>query len=240
MPADQESTCSSGCLVCGAELTHAATVSRDPCVLCARICETSVRCQHGHTICDGCEALPALDLIERVCAESTCTDPVALARQLMHHSALKLHGPEHHFLVPAVLLACVTQAEGGEAGELRTRLGEARRRAEQVPGESCSSHGSCGAAVGVGIFASVLLGATPLSKEEWGLANLFTAGALSAIAELGGPQCCKRCTTVALIQARDMVADTLGIELPNSTDPLCEWHEQNRQCLHADCPFHPH
>jgi len=38
---------------------------------------------------------------------------------------------------------------------------------------------------------------------------------------------------------RDMVGDALGIELPNSTDPLCEWHERNRQCLPEECPFFP-
>ncbi len=239
MAAHPESKSDTGCLVCGAELSYAASSSPDRCALCADVSETNVRCIEGHFVCDGCHALPALDLIERVCAETTCTDPIALARQLMRQPALKLHGPEHHYLVPAVLLACATHAAGGEVAELRVRLAEARRRAEKVPGGACGLHGSCGAAVGVGIFSSVLLGATPLSKEEWGLSNLLTAGALSAIAELGGPRCCKRCATVALIQARDMAQDTLGVEFANSTDPLCEWHERNRQCLLEECPFYP-
>jgi hypothetical protein len=239
MAAHPESTFQTGCLVCGAELTYTESSSPDRCALCTDVRETNVRCTHGHFVCDGCHALSALDLIERVCAETTCADPIALARQLMRQPALKLHGPEHHYLVPAVLLACATRAVGGDTAELRARLAEARRRAEKVPGGACGLHGSCGAAVGVGIFASVLMGATPLSREEWGLSNLLTAGALSAIAALGGPRCCKRCTTVALIQARDMAQDTLGIQLPSNTDPLCEWYERNRQCLLEECPFYP-
>jgi hypothetical protein len=239
MAAYPDSTNDTGCLVCGAELTYAESSSPDRCVLCTSVRDTNVRCAHGHFVCDGCHALPGLDLIERVCANSRHTDPVGLGRHLMRQPALKLHGPEHHYLVPAVLLACATRAAGGDATELRARLAEARRRAEQVPSDFCGSHGSCGAAVGVGIFASVLTGATPLSKEEWGLSNLLTAGTLSAIAEVGGPRCCKRCAIIALIQARDMVQDTLGIQLSNTTDPVCEWHERNRQCLLEECPFYP-
>ena len=36
------------------------------------------------------------------------------------------------------------------------------------------------------------IGSNPLAKESWGLSNMLTSCALAAIAEAGGPRCCKR------------------------------------------------
>jgi hypothetical protein len=117
-------------------------------------------------VCDACHALPALDLIKRVCADTRVDSPLELARQLMREPALKMHGPEHHFLVPAVLLSCATRALG-QTSELGVRLAEVRRRAQTVPGGACGLHGACGAGVGAGIYAAVMTGSTPLSTDPW-------------------------------------------------------------------------
>jgi hypothetical protein len=43
-------------------------------------------------------------MIEKVCIHSESTKPVQLAISLMNAPTVAMHGPEHHFLVPAVLL----------------------------------------------------------------------------------------------------------------------------------------
>ena len=77
-----------------------------------------------------------------------------------------------------------------------------RRRARNVLPAFCGLYGACGAAVGCGIFMSVYTGTTPLSKDTWSLCNYATAGALSEMAKLGGPRCCKRNTFAALLPSR--------------------------------------
>ena len=226
-----------GCLVCGAALEYRAAAEPVRCTFCGQEGRSPVRCGGGHFVCDACHGAPAKDVIERACLASASTDPVALATGLMRHPSLKLHGPEHHFLVPAALLAALCNARGDEAAKPRL-LAEARRRADAVPGGSCGFQGACGAGVGVGIFASMATGATPLARETWGLANGATAQALTVIGALGGPRCCKRTTWLALLSGIRFAREKLGVRL-DGRGPACEWSGRNAECLDAACPFHP-
>jgi len=56
--------------------------------------------------------LAANDLIEQYCLHTGQTDPLEIAVTLMKNPALKMHGPEHHLLVPAVLLAAFYNQHG--------------------------------------------------------------------------------------------------------------------------------
>ena len=182
-----------GCLVCGEPLAYRDRATPVRCAFCGGAGASPVACAAGHFVCDTCHAAPARDLIERACRTSESCDPLALATALMRHPSLRLHGPEHHFLVPAVLLTALANARG-RPDEKPGLLAEARRRADAVPGGACGFQGACGAGVGVGIFASLATGATPLAREAWGAANRATGRALSVIGGLGGPRCCKRTT----------------------------------------------
>ncbi len=226
-----------GCLLCGAELEYAAVAAPVRCEYCGAAGDSPVRCSGGHFVCDDCHAAPARELIERACQASTSTDPVALATSLMRHPSVKLHGPEHHFLVPAALVAAYCNARGEP--EVKPRLlAEARRRSDAVAGGFCGFQGACGAAVGVGTFASLVTGATPLARESWGLANRATGGALTVIGGLGGPRCCKRTTWLSLLSGIRVAREDLGVKLPGR-GPACEWSEVNAECLRERCPFHP-
>ncbi len=227
------------CLICGKPLTYLGESRSAECVYCKKTYMTDALCEAGHYVCDACHSAGADDLIEGFCLTSEMTDPVEMACLLMKSPQVKMHGPEHHFLVPAVLLAA--HAHATAAGELRGRLAEARRRAASVLGGFCGTHGSCGAATGVGIFVSLVTGATPLSGEPWRLANLATATAraLARIAESGGPRCCKRDTLLALLAAADFAAAHLDLVLPCTREPRCGFHPANRQCRWLGCPFFP-
>lgn len=204
---------------------------------CGKVVESNARCQQGHFVCDACHGAEANDLIEQFCMQTSLTDPLAAAMTLMDHPALAMHGPEHHFLVPAVLLAAYANLAPLEdrAGKIR----QARKRAEGVRGGSCGLCGDCGAAVGTGIFVSLVTGATPLSTRSWQLSNRMTAESLLAIADYGGPRCCKRDTFLALRTAQASTAQTLGIAWPQPEKIVCRYFEMNRECLQQDCPFHP-
>ncbi len=161
-----------------------------------------------------------------------------MAQAIMRAPSVKMHGPEHHYLVPAVLLSAMLEAKGKREAK-PVALKEARRRAEMVPGGYCGTHGSCGAAVGTGIFASVAFGATPLTTQSWGWANELTARSLLRIAIQGGPRCCKRDTFLALIEAVSFLGEKTGIQLARLEAITCEFFERNRQCTRGQCPFFP-
>ena len=167
---------SHGCLLCGLELVYDVAATPAVCATCGAEQPSPVRCRDGHFVCDACHAGSAKDVIERACRAATGRDPVALATRLMRHPAVKMHGPEHHFLVPATLLTAWSIATGG--ADRAALLAEARRRSDTVVGGSCGFHGACGSGIGVGIFASLATGATPRSGASWGQANRATGRTL--------------------------------------------------------------
>ncbi len=225
------------CLICGAELVYSASYRPMKCALCGRTFDANVTCEHGHYICDACHALPAADFIERYCIASEEKDPLEQALALMRDARIAMHGPEHHFLVPAVLLSVFYNVKD-EPGLKAEKIATARKRAASVPGGFCGFQGDCGAAVGVGIFVSVMTGATPLSVKEWRLSNLATGKTLITIAENGGPRCCKRNTFLAIQGAVPFIAENFGVTLPLRKDLKCQFTDLNKQCIKLRCPYY--
>jgi hypothetical protein len=119
----------------------------------------------------------------------------------------------------------------------KAKLNIAKSRAEKVLGGFCGSHGNCGAAVGTGIFVSVITNATPLSKEKWQLSNLMTAKSLFSIANQGGPRCCKRTSFLAIIEAVEFIKEHFGMSLPTRERIHCGFSHLNTECLHDHCKF---
>jgi hypothetical protein len=190
----------------------------------------------GHYICDVCHASPAIEIIKRSCLNSTSINPVKLAIMIMKHPSVKMHGPEHHFLVPAVLLACYyTRTEQRDL--LEDKLVQAEKRSGHILGGFCGSHGNCGAAVGTGIFMSLVTGSTPLSTDGWRQSNLITAESLMLVATHGGPRCCKRDSFIALNQSVDFIARELGVSLEKEEDLSCDFSHLNKQCLQEECQY---
>jgi hypothetical protein len=154
----------------------------------------------------------------------------------MEHPSISMHGPEHHFLVPAVLLTAYNRVKPGS--NLPVQLKQARQRAEGVRGGSCGFCGNCGAAVGTGIFISLITGTTPLSKATWQLCNRMTAESLLSIAEHGGPRCCKRDTFLALQSADAFLQKEFDTRLEMPDSITCDFSPRNKECLKEGCPFY--
>jgi len=226
-----------GCLVCGKDLKYLPEQIPARCYYCGESHETDVVCRDGHFVCDRCHRAPAEEITSRYCETTMERDPIAIARTLMNAPAVNMHGPEHHFLVPAALLAAFYNVQG-KTDEKRVKIEQARQRAALIKGGFCGTHGDCGAAVGTGIFISLVTGATPLSREEWKLTNLVTAKSLETIALHGGPRCCKRNAFLAILTAVDFTREHLNVVMPVERPVRCDFSSQNAECLTRDCPFY--
>jgi len=246
-----------GCFICGEDLVYTDSPVSVQCSYCGMGYESDVQCSSGHYICDVCHSADANELIEKFCISSRSIDPLEMALTLMRSPKVKMHGPEHHFLVPAVLITAyfnVTNEEQRENNkdnrdqtrnpepetrtDLKKMLKKARGRAENVLGGFCGLYGDCGAAVGTGIFISIITGATPLTKESWGLSNLITARSLHTIALHGGPRCCKRNTYLALTEAVAFLKEHFDVELEMDEDIKCEFNSFNKECLEDECRYY--
>ncbi|WP_227765523.1 DUF5714 domain-containing protein [Zhaonella formicivorans] len=226
-----------GCLICGEELVYGSAWRLNTCLYCGRTQHSTIYCPNGHFICDNCHRQEAIEVLKRVCLDSNSKDPVALANKLMAHPSFKMHGPEHHALVPAVLVTAYGNITG-ETGE--SHILEAIARGATIPGGMCGNFGACGAGIGAGVAMSVIAGATPLSTGSWGEANLMTAHVLKSIGEKGGPRCCKRCTWTALTAAMNFLEEKRGVHFDKTaTEGNCTHFQRNKQCQRSKCVFFP-
>ena len=225
-----------GCVICGCELVYSQMPKNLTCSYCGDTYLENVECSQGHFVCNRCHSADANDLTQRFCENTALSNPIEMATQLMQHPALKMHGPEHHYLVPAVLLSTYYNLKNTPDIK-REKLTLARQRAEKIPGGFCGSHGNCGAGVGTGIFYSLITETTPLSGKSWQQSNLLTGTCLVAIAKKGGPRCCKRDTYTAINIAVDFVKENLNITLPTTRKIICDFQSHNKQCLGNACAY---
>lgn len=224
------------CLFCNSELIYFNEAIEMECIYCKNTYTSNVRCSNGHYVCDNCHSLDAISIIKTSCLNSYEKNPFTLANNLMKHNSIKMHGPEHHFLVPAVLLTCYYNTTQNKE-VLTNKLNEAEKRSKNILGGFCGFYGNCGAGVGTGIYMSLITEATPLSSEPWKFSNLMTGKSLIAISEMGGPRCCKRDSFIALETAIDFTKDYLNVQLDKTQDFKCSYSNLNSQCLKENCRF---
>ena len=207
------------------------------CEICGKSFEGHAVCENGHYVCDACHASPAEGVVRSVVLNSSSKNPVDIADEIMASSFVHMHGPEHHFIVGASLLCAFCNTYGGV--DLENALNAVISRGKKVPGGFCGMAGCCGAAVSAGIFLSVILKATPMSKEEWALSNRMTSRCLEAVSRLGGPRCCKRDSYTTILAAAEFLREELGKPLGVSDEILCSHFGDNAECLKVECPYFP-
>lgn len=223
------------CILCGEELEYLPAPQRMHCAVCGKEFESNVWCANHHYVCDGCHSADAYQLIMNVCSHTNSRNPIDIAMLLMDAPAVHMHGPEHHVLVGSVLLAAYKNAGG--VVDLPTALAEMQRRGQQVPGGVCGYWGACAAGISAGMFVSIVSGSTPMKKKEWQYANRATSLALCAIAECGGPRCCKRDSFLAIVQAVKMVQEVYGVAMELPAHIRCHYSALNKECIGRACPF---
>jgi len=233
-----EKTFKTNCLVCGKPLVYSTESRHHHCDLCGTEVSSEASCEDGHFVCNTCHSQTAIELIEKICIKSNSVKPVNLAVELMKAPSVSMHGPEHHFLVPAVLLT-VFYNQKDDSNQKEIKIKVARQRAENILGGFCGFYGACGAGIGTGIFTSLITDSTPLSTETWGFSNQMTAESLRCIGALGGPRCCKRDTFMALKTAKRFLRQRMDVALDVPDTIKCEFNNLNKECIEEKCPFHP-
>ncbi|KMZ52596.1 DUF5714 domain-containing protein [Dorea sp. D27] len=225
------------CLVCGRDLEYYDKAIKLECALCGQCFESRSACTDGHYVCDRCHAEKGIEVISDTCKRTASRNPIAIMQEMMQNPFIYMHGPEHHVMAGAALLAAYHNCGGNI--DLSAALEEMRARGEEVPGGVCGMWGCCGAAVSTGIFMSIVTKATPLTGRSWQLSNRMTARALEAIAVLGGPRCCKRDCFTAVKEAAAMVKEAFDTEMELPQKIECGFFMENKQCLGQSCPYHP-
>ncbi len=221
------------CAICGKPLIYFTEEKLLECSICHKRKPANAACEAGHFVCDECHSRGGVEVLNAL-LHSEEKDPIALYLQVCALPQVHLHGPEHHSIVPCVLLTAFHNC-GGEL-ELEDCLQEGWSRGKKVPGGACGFLGVCGAAAGAGIFASIVSEATPLTPAEWAIPQRLTARCLLAMTEIGGPRCCKRTGRLAIECAAAYSEEVFGIAMPCSR-PRCSFSGRNKECLHDACPY---
>lgn len=225
------------CLICNEEVLYENESKERVCYFCKKTYESAIVCKNGHYVCDACHSSDALTAITNYCLNSDSINPLEMAVDLMKHPAINMHGPEHHYLVPAVLSTAFLN-KTNEKAKLENLLDECQKRAKNVLGGFCGFYGACGAGVGCGIYTSLIQESGPMNKEEWGLCNLMTSKALENISKYGGPRCCKRDSFTAIETAIDFTKEHLKVDLDKILDLKCNFNSLNKECLNSKCKFY--
>ncbi len=223
-----------GCLICGQEIQYSREERPHSCYYCGGTQKTNAVCRHGHYVCDDCHQRDGLSAIRMICSATKEQDMLALLAEIRRHPAIPMHGPEHHALVPGVILATYRN-RGGELA--RESILTGIERGAKVPGGVCGFWGNCGAASGVGIAFSVLLAATPLTPQPRSTVQGITSRVLGAVAKITGARCCQRESFTALRQAAAISRELLPVSLLAEADFSCLQAAANPQCIRRQCPL---
>jgi hypothetical protein len=224
------------CILCGDDLNLLENKINNRCDFCGKTTEVTHQCNSYHYICDECLNVGPFEFVKQKCKEYQGIDPIELAVSIMNSPTVRMHGPEHHFIVPAVLLTCVYNLQGKQA-LLNDKLEIAYKREVNESPQFCEyNSGYCGAAIGSGIFLSIFTDEVIDQHTEWSLTNTQIAESLTRVAKSGGPRCCKRDTYISIQSAIDFLRDKYAIDLPKS-EAKCTFSMRNRSCKREDCEY---
>ena len=209
-----------------------------PCAICGAEFEADATCENGHYVCHMCRQKNTREAIITYCLNSEHKQPRTLVLELMKLPETAMHGPEHHLLLTAALLTCYCN-EKGRPSDLPDFLTAANERSIGVPGGACGFWGVCGAAIGSGIYMSIITKASPFAETEWKVTGQLAALCANAISCEGGPCCCKRDTFLSLKEAAAYSNTVLDTHFTVLDDMQCEFYPNNKECKRLDCPFFP-
>ncbi len=223
---------SEGCMVCGTDLHYFTEPKEMACSYCGRTFSSNGCCEQDHFVCDSCHRENGLEVIKTICTETKEKDLITLLELIRSHPAIPMHGPEHHAMIPGIILACYRNSGGNIKKE--TILTGISRGAD-IPGGVCGFWGACGAAVGAGIAVSTILAATPLTPAPRQTAQYFSAQILSVISKYKGGRCCQRETVLALTETARLSVEMLSVPLAADGIIHCEQYQKNKECIRKQC-----
>ncbi|TFG04481.1 MAG: hypothetical protein EU539_10745 [Promethearchaeota archaeon] len=176
--------------------------------------------------------------------QETSKDPVVIFESVIQKlknawtasDQLPFHGPWHHGIVPAVLIAAL---KNNDYDFIDQDVKEAFTRGLKIPAGGCGFCGTCGGGCGVGIAISISQKATPFHDKQRSLGFEASLKAQERIGKLGGPRCCRLSAYVAIEQAIKFLKK-FDYQLPEQKMiGRCNVYELNEQCHLERCPYYP-
>lgn len=225
----------SGCMVCGKDLIYFRTDKESVCHFCGQKLVANAGCQTGHFVCDACHQTDAVTVLKQICTHNRQKDAAKLMQTVREHPHFNIHGPEHHALVPAVILTSLRNS-GYDISESQIESGI--QRGQTVAGGACAFMGACGAGIGGGIAFSILINATPYNGKKRQQTQKVTQMVLSKISSYSAPRCCQRDSWLALKEMAKILEEILEITLTVSTID-CRQYKMNKECIFNLCPLWP-
>ncbi|WP_346352935.1 DUF5714 domain-containing protein [Azotosporobacter soli] len=231
------------CMVCGGQLLYQSHAEEKTCNYCGALSATSVFCPDGHYVCEACHGAGYYAFLQQYALNTSSRDPMSIAEALLQSPALPSLGGEHHPLVAAALLGALKNhgefllPDGTRRCITDADILEGMRRMKQIPSCSCAYHGACGAGLAVGTTFSLLLGATCANDMERTLAMRATNAALAAIADCGGPACCKQSVRTAILSGVGLLKELFRIHLPLSRSRCFHQKDTSHGCKGMACRF---
>ncbi len=226
----------SGCMVCGADLTYMQKSTEKACFYCGKHLTTQLICSVGHFVCDACHVHAGIGVIEKICIETQETDMLGLLGLIRKHPSIPIHGPEHHAMIPGIILSTYRNLGGKIDNQ---QILTAVRRGAEVAGGYCAWMGICGVAVGVGIAFGTLLESNPLKARQRSLTQRIVLEIMQVLSSLEAARCCRRECVLALHKTAELSKKHLPITLIAGKCSPCRQTEANQECLGEKCPLRP-
>ncbi len=232
----QHSPPRTGCLLCGSPLRYFKKEKEAICAICGRSKIANGMCAEGHFVCDACHVEEPLRFIEAVCVETAEIDMIKLLNTIRKHRKIPMHGPEHHALVPGIILSAYRNSGGSiSSDEIVTGI----KRGAAVSGGACAFWGACGAGLGAGVAFSVILQANPLTADARQQAQAAVAAILKKISETKAARCCQRESYTVLKETAAISEELLAVKLIADADLVCQQHHVNKECIKFGCRLYP-
>ncbi len=222
------------CMLCGKPLHYLTQDREESCVFCGKNLKANAVCEDGHFVCDLCHGSDMLEITKYICTHTDADDMIDLLNQLRAHPLFPLHGPEHHFTIPGVILAVYKNLGGAVTDE---EILSAIDKGKSVPGGVCGFWGICGAAIAVGIAFGVILKSSPLAPKPRQQLQQITQGVIKKLSEYEAARCCQREAWTALLVAADLSEKYLPLKLKGEGSLQCRQQGKNKECIRQDCPY---
>jgi hypothetical protein len=229
------------CEICNTPLNYELDNAKAPtmlCNFCNKSFRTSTYCPNNHYICDNCHSNEARRVIYAYSIQTKEKDPYQMMNELLKHSAFKMYGPEHHLMVPVLILTALRNngcKKPSRAEITDADIKEAINRASKVPGGWCGFYGTCGAAVGAGIALAIFGESNPGASKPRSIANQTTAQSLELISD-HLEHCCKRSARYSIDIALKQLEKYYNCKI-SINQGSCSFCGINEKCVGSECPF---
>jgi len=227
------------CMVCGSPLEYLKQSEQLTCTYCRNREGASIKCPHGHFICEACHTRDSRKMIEDIAYATELKDPVEIAELMMSHPALPMLGCEHALIAAGALLAALRNSPYAKVTnkDIHEVFG---RTSRQAVGGYCGLTGVCGITPAIGACFSVFLGSSCGSDTEQKITMDAAIKVSQGILELTGPSCCKAYVRSALAAAVAIFAERFGIMLPVAkSSAFCKDSSRHPHgCREEKCPYY--